>query len=181
LSSGPLSFRQIALDEASKIAEIDRSERVTLGYVVRDGRLVSEPVDWNIPRWTVDGHRDFNLETRIARLRERIESGDVAMGAFDDGLLVAYAVLHPGLTQGMAQLAELFVSRVHRKLGIARRLVERLIERARMEGATRLYVSSAPSESAVGFYLSQGFRLTPEPDPDLYRLEPDDIHMVRNL
>jgi GNAT superfamily N-acetyltransferase len=66
-------------------------------------------------------------------------------------------------------------------MGIARRLVKLLIEKARMEGAARLYVSSVPSESAVGFYQSQGFRLTPDPDPDLYRLEPDDIHMVRNL
>jgi predicted N-acetyltransferase YhbS len=181
VSSSPLTFRQLALDEASKIAEIDRSERITLGYFVRDGHLVPEPVQWDVPRWTVDAHGEFNVETRIAQLRERLESGDIAIGAFDDALLVGYVVLHPELNDEMAQLAELFVSRGHRRMGIARRLVKLLIEKARMEGAARLYVSSVPSESAVGFYQSQGFRLTPDPDPDLYRLEPDDIHMVRNL
>ena len=48
-------------------------------------------------------------------------------------------------------------------------------------GADQLYVSAVPSESAVGFYRSQGFRLADEVHPDLYELEPDDIHMIKEL
>jgi hypothetical protein len=55
--------------------------------------------------------------------------------------------------------------------------VERL---AMSRNATAIYVSSVPSDSAVGFYLSRGFKLT-EPLPDLWAREPDDIHMLLAL
>jgi hypothetical protein len=46
--------------------------------------------------------------------------------------------------------------------------------------ARGLYVSSVPTDSAVGFYLSRGFRPT-EPLPELLALEPRDIHMLLPL
>ena len=46
---------------------------------------------------------------------------------------------------------------------------------------TGLAFASVPTESAVGFYLRQGFQLTDEPDPELLALEPEDIHMVKQL
>jgi hypothetical protein len=49
---------------------------------------------------------------------------------------------------------------------------------ARDAGAHQMYVSSIPSSSAVDFYLAQGCRLAEEPDPDLYALEPEDIHLI---
>jgi N-acetylglutamate synthase-like GNAT family acetyltransferase len=60
-------------------------------------------------------------------------------------------------------------------------LVEEAIAQARRDGAERLYVSATPSESAVGFYLEQGFAPVKEPLPELYELEPEDIHMVKFL
>jgi hypothetical protein len=42
-------------------------------------------------------------------------------------------------------------------------------------------VSATESESAVSFYLSQGFRPTATPNPQMFELEPLDIHMVRPL
>jgi hypothetical protein len=42
-----------------------------------------------------------------------------------------------------------------------------------------MYVSAVPSESAVGFYQSQGFEPTDTPIPTLFELEPEDIHMVK--
>jgi hypothetical protein len=50
---------------------------------------------------------------------------------------------------------------------------------AKKAGAKRMYVSAVPSESAVGFYLSQGFEPTDTPIPALFELEPQDIHMVK--
>ena len=33
----------------------------------------------------------------------------------------------------------------------------------------------------MGFYRGQGFTPTPEPDPELLALEPEDIHMILDL
>ncbi len=116
--------------EAEKIAEIDRSEHVSLGYNYREGKLVSKEVDWHVPRWTSDSKGSFNVDRRIQELRARVESGDIALGAFDGDRLAGYIVLHEKLTDEMAQLAELFVSQTYRKQGIATRLTSKLVELA---------------------------------------------------
>ena len=66
-------------------------------------------------------------------------------------------------------------------MGLARQLVQTIVAMAEEHGADQLYVSATESESAVGFYLSQGFRPTSTPDPRMFELEPKDIHMVRPL
>ena len=47
--------------------------------------------------------------------------------------------------------------------------------------AENVYVSATPSESAVGFYKSLGFTLIAEPLPELFALEPEDIHMILKI
>ncbi|MHB0442614.1 GNAT family N-acetyltransferase, partial [Klebsiella pneumoniae] len=41
-----------------------------------------------------------------------------------------------------------------------------------------LYISSIPNKNTVDFYLAQGCRLADKPDPALFALEPEDIHLV---
>jgi ribosomal protein S18 acetylase RimI-like enzyme len=173
-------LRELARGEAERIAEIDRSEQIRIGYRVEDGVLRSEAVAWDVPRWTRDATGEPNLGARIRQLANRLEAGDRVIGAFDGELLVGYIALH-ALGPKLAQLAELFVSNGYRRQGIASRLTAALLERARASGARQLYVSAVPSESAVGFYRSQGFRLAEQVHPDLFCLEPEDIHMIREL
>ncbi len=45
-------------------------------------------------------------------------------------------------------------------------------------GASGLYISSIPNKNTVDFYLAQGCRLADKPDPALFALEPEDIHLV---
>jgi ribosomal protein S18 acetylase RimI-like enzyme len=95
--------------------------------------------------------------------------------------MVGIAVLRPGLSEGTAQLAGLFVSADYRRMGVAKRLTDEIVRLARESGARWLYVSATPSESAVGFYTSQGFRPTEHPNSELFALEPEDIHMIKQL
>jgi GNAT superfamily N-acetyltransferase len=95
--------------------------------------------------------------------------------------LVGLAVYRPRLTDQLAQLAALFVSRSHRRQGIAARLTAEACRQAQSDGHAGIYVSAIPSESAVGFYRGQGFVPTLDVHPELYKLEPEDIHMVKEL
>lgn len=81
----------------------------------------------------------------------------------------------------MAQLDALFVDKDHRQQGIAAHLTKLLEEQARADGHKRLYVSATESKSAVGFYTSQGFIPTQDTHPELFALEPNDIHMIKIL
>lgn len=81
----------------------------------------------------------------------------------------------------MAQSALLHVSREQRRNGIASLIATRIEEAAIRAGAHKLYVSATPTRSAVSFYRSRGFKLSDDPIPELLELEPEDIHMVKEL
>jgi len=48
-------------------------------------------------------------------------------------------------------------------------------------GDTQMVVSATPSVNTVRFYMGRGFRPTAEPLPELYALEPEDVHLSREL
>jgi ribosomal protein S18 acetylase RimI-like enzyme len=174
-----IGIKQLDNSNIGKIAEIDRSEHVTLNYVYKDGKLCTKHVDMHVPRWPADG--SWGFEARIRSAARTLEEGGTILGAFDGDLLVGYAALRPRLTESMAQLEMLFVSRGYRRRGIAKSLTAGIIQLAKEGSAVNLYVSATPSESAVGFYESQGFRLAEKVNPELYALEPEDIHMIKAL
>lgn len=177
-----ITIKQLAPADATRIAEIDRTERVRVGYTYRDGQLRAEAVDWDVPDFFPEGDGEHALKRQIDGLQcPLVEAGGVLYGALDGDRAVGLAALRYDLRPGMDQLLYLMVSDGYRRQGIASRLVARLFDVARERGARRMYVSATPSESAVGFYLRQGFRPTEAPLPELLEEEPEDIHMIVEL
>ena len=52
---------------------------------------------------------------------------------------------------------------------------------ARQAGDAELVVSATPSGNTVRFYLARGFEPMAHPLPELFELEPEDIHMRKAL
>lgn len=176
-----INFRWMKKDELIKLADMHREERIRVGYEIKDGVLISIDVDWNVPDWFVEGEGEHSINGMINFCSKHVDSGGRIIGAFNESCLVGVGVVTPEVRPGMAQLAFLHVSQKYRRRGIAVRLTEEMTNVARDTGAERMYVSATPSESAVGFYLSQGFVPTKAPLKELYELEPEDIHMVKDL
>ena len=176
-----VDIRRLATSDIIRIAEIDRSEHVTLGYVYRDGKLETRQVDWHVPRWFTDGRREHSVQALIDKWSPGLEQGGVLLGALDGDELAGLAMLRYKLSDTMAQLALLHVSRACRRQGIATRLFLEACQLASEDGATELYITATPSESAVGFYRSQGCRLAEQVNGELYAEEPEDIHMIKTL
>ncbi len=177
----PIDIRELPHTDLQRIAEIDRSEHVKREFEIQNGKLVSKPVDCHIPNWSDDPSHDFSVHTQIRQWAPVLEKGGVLLGAFEGDNLAGLAILRYRLTKNMAQLAFLHVSNGYRRKGIGTRLTEEVIRLARTSGACTLYVSATPSESAVGFYLSHGFQPSKEIHPELFEMEPDDIHMTRGI
>lgn len=165
----------MATDELTRVEEIDVSESGSTVYKVVEGKLTLTQEDWQ------RASRRSRWQPYVEEWGVLLERGGAAIGAFADGRLVGIAVIRYSLTDSMAQLAALFVDHDHRKQGIATALVAEVIRLAQADGACELYVSATPSQSAVGFYTSQGFTLAPVVNQDLFEREPEDIHMVRAL
>jgi GNAT superfamily N-acetyltransferase len=166
----------MAREELNRIAEIDVSESGDIRYKYGDGEIKATRKAWQRPQRSL-----AEWQHQVDDFVDAVEQGGVALGAFDGDLLVGLAVLRYKLTENMAQLAGLFVSKSHRRQGVAAQLTQEVIRLAQEDGARELYVSATPSESAVSFYKSQGFRLAEKVNRKLYALEPEDIHMTREL
>jgi len=168
--------RELTATELERVVDIDVSEEGSLTFVQDGVHLTARPAAHRRPPrpWA-------EWEPKVRRWQAFVLDGGVAVGAFEADRLVGVAVLRRGLEPGVDELAALFVDRDWRRRGVATALVESVMTIARDGGARVLYVSSAESDSAVGFYLSQGFRPLAEPNAELWEREPLDIHMARDL
>ncbi|PZD97264.1 GNAT family N-acetyltransferase [Paenibacillus sambharensis] len=172
-------YRELTMDDAEKLVEIDRSEHIDFTYELRNGEVVEVPAGHQCPNWDVDQVREL-----INRYKLELGLGGKAFGAFDNGVLAGFAVLghkFRGKKTDQLQVDLMYVSRTYRRQGIGTRLLEEIGQEARRRGAASLYISSTETASAVGFYRSNGSELADDIDEELFRLEPLDIHMIKKL
>lgn len=171
--------RELPASDIERIRDIDRSERIDQQYRTRDGHLELIDVDIDAARWGTAGSA-HPVEHYIDLWRRLLDDG-VLLGAMDGVRLVGLAIYRRRIADGLANLAVLHVSREYRRTGLGRRLTEDVVQRARAEGARRLYVSATPTRGTVDFYMRQGFEVAAMPDPHMFELEPEDIHLVMTL
>lgn len=175
---GGIEIRELGADAIELIREIDRSEHIDVHYTVKDGRLQSEPVEFEVPNWDAEGHGEYSSARLIAEFRPIVENGASLLGAFIDDRLAGMAIVDPSFEARTAWFAFLHVSRAYRRRGVAAALWAAGAEIATAADAATFYVSATPSGSALGFYTSRGCRLADAPHPALFAKEPDDIHLI---
>ena len=176
-----IQYRWLNESDLVMLAEIDRSEHITLTYHQEGGQLTTMAVDWQVPTWLSEGDGDHSLEQIIVFCSEHLKRGGIMKGAVVTDLLIGVGILHQDIRPSMDQLAFLHVSREYRRQGIASEITGDLCRLAREGGARSIYVSATPSESAVSFYRYHGFEPVTDPIPELYALEPEDIHLIKEL
>jgi ribosomal protein S18 acetylase RimI-like enzyme len=168
-------------DQVGLIAQIDRTEHIGTLYEVEAGELTAQVADIHVPRWFSDGAGPHSVQSYIDDLTPIVQRGATLLGVFDHDQLAGIAIIEERFEADMAWLVFLHVSNGYRRHGIGTALWTEAVARARNAGATSMYVSATPSESAVGFYLDRGCELVPRPHPLLYAEEPEDIHLIAHL
>ena len=181
MATSEISYRWMEPDEVSKLKDIDRSEKIRINYKYVEGELQARDVDWDAPAWFTEGDGAHTVASHIRFCEEHLARNGRMYGAFHEQKLVGIGIIQPDVAADTAQLAYLHVSNRYRQKGIGNRIAQELIGEARRTGAAKMYVSATPSGSAVNFYMGQGFRPTATPIPELFELEPDDIHMLMEL
>ena len=171
-----VSIRQMSPEELTLVEDIDVSESGHLFYHFIEGKIATKREAWHRSPRNAEAWGSY-----IERWKATLKRGGVALGAFDGKRLVGIAVLQYHLTEPMAHLVALFVSKDSRRQSIATQLMQEIMHLAKANGASQIYVSATPSESAIGFYRSQRFVLAQQVHKDLYALEPEDLHLIRQL
>ena len=170
-----ISSRNLLREEIAQIWNIDRVEVIDNIYRFENGTLVLRPHHFDVPGWPPGA-----AEKSTPILLDCFDRGGLFHGAFEGTELVGVVVLENkpiGKQKDQLQLKFLHVSRSYRNSGLGTQLFKRAKAAARERGARRLYISATPSENTVNFYLRFGCAVAAEPDPELFELEPEDIHL----
>jgi GNAT superfamily N-acetyltransferase len=176
-----ITYRRLVRADFERIGEIDRTERIDTLYVQQGDRLERRLGDFSAPAWFTEGEGEHSVAYQRAECERHLAAGGIALGAFANGQLVGIGIVRHHIRPGIAQVAFLYVSNGHRAHGIGRHLSEELERLAREKGDTTMVVSATPSLNTVRFYLHQGFEPTANPLPELYELEPEDVHLQKRL
>ena len=176
-----VELRRLDRTELSRVAEIDRREHIDVQYVQHGTELVARHGSWSSLAWDPDGHGEHSVKAQIHMLEHYVDAGGIALGAFVGEELVGIGAVVPHLRRGIAELAYLMVSAPSRTTGVGSRLCERLDEIARTAGDSSMVVTATPTGNTVRFYLGRGFEPMAEPLPELFELEPEDVHMRKVL
>ena len=177
----PIELTRLTREDLSRVADIDRSERIDVLYEQQGTQLRERRGTWNAAAWDRHGDGEYSVASQSRALEGYVEAGGIALGAFANGQLVGIGVVVPHLRPTIAQLAYLHVSKDFRATGIGRRLSDELDLIAREAGDTEIVVSATPSANTVRFYQSRGYELMAPALPELYELEPEDVHMRKML
>ena len=176
-----VEIRGLRRSELSRVAEIDRRERIDVQYVQHGTELVARQGSWSSLAWDPVGDGEHSVAAQLHMLEHYVDAGGIALGAYAGGRLVGIGVVVPHVRPGTAQLAFLHVSAPLRGTGIGSRLSEALDQMARRAGDSEMVVSATPSANTVRFYLGHGFQPMAEPLAELLELEPEDVHMHKAL
>jgi GNAT superfamily N-acetyltransferase len=176
-----IRYRRLERADLARIGGIDRTERIDTLYVQHGTELEELAGDWSARAWFDDGEGEHSVAAQRKGCEAYLDSGGTALGAFDGERLVGIGVVLPHLRPGVAQLAYLQVSDGYRGQGLGVRLTADLERIAREAGDATMVVSATPSENTVRFYLGRGYRPMAEPLPELFELEPEDVHLQKPL
>lgn len=172
--------RLLIEDDIQRLRLIDRAEVIDEFYRLQDGVLLRYA-----QHEVVEGWPQGEAEHDALILQQCYQRGGWLQGVFDGQALVAAAVVDclpiEGAGLDLRQLKFLHVSRAYRGLGLGRQLFAQAREQALIMGAQGLYVSATPSRHTVDFYTGLGCEPLAVPDPELLRLEPEDIHLYLRL
>lgn len=168
--------RLLRRDEVVQVWQIDRREVIEHLYSVEAGQLVLRPEFYDMRGWP-----QGEAEHYTPILLDCFDRGGWFLGLFDWGRLIGAVVLDPrrlGPDSDWLQLKFLHISHAYRRRGLGAHLFRLAATQALRQGASSLYVSATPSQNTVDFYMELGCRLCAKPDDELYRLEPEDIHLI---
>ena len=170
-----ISGRLLQRDEVEKVWTIDRREVIEAVYTASGGELSLHPEHFDMRGWPPG-----EAELYTSLLYACFDRGGWFYGLFEGDKLVGVAILDTqwlGERGDLLQLKFLHVSCLYRGQGLGQQLFDMAAAEARRRGAKGMYVSATPSEHTIQFYLARGCRLTAHPDPELFALEPEDIHL----
>ena len=157
------AFPEINLDG------FNRQQKITRIYVKKGDTYVLEEQP-GVMDWSIDKKREV--------AQDLMDSKYISYLAIEEARIIGFMSLVKELVSERMILDLIQLDMDFRGQGIGRKLWEKAVEEARLNGARELYISACPSEETICFYKSMGAEVTSNPIIAIAEDEPDDLQMV---
>ena len=165
-------YRQLRLEEATRIREIDASQYI--GRAWRDVNGIKQLIDIHYQ----DPDFPNGCENHLAALKKTITSGGFALGAFDNEDLIGFCSINSEIFGSKyILLDQIFISLPYRSKGIGKQLFMRSVPEAMKLGAEKFYICAGSSEETIAFYKALGCIEAMEINIKLYEEDIRDIQL----
>jgi len=176
-----IHYSQLHHSDFNTVNCIDRRDYSDTWCVVKNGAIVSEHREFKHPGFTV-----AHWNHMMSRFADNVQNGVIILfGAFDAGTLIGLSGLELkkqyGPENNLFNIGPMWISEGYRRQGIGKQLFAMMKQEARNRNIKYLYVSATPVPATVKFYINEGCVLLNKPDPELFALELEDIHLVLTL
>ncbi len=167
-----------------KTEEINRNflsgfvrNQLTKDVMVLSNGVLKKKKEQFLESWDEDKLAEISLH-----LKEVVNNSGVLVAAYDEHQVVGFANIESQIFNGgYMNLDYIHVSRDYRHLGIGKKLFERMCLEAKALGAKKLYISGHPNIYTQMFYKRMGCVLAQQLNEALYKAEPYDIHLEKEL
>jgi GNAT superfamily N-acetyltransferase len=169
-----LTYRELNAAESERIKEIDASD-----FIHRAWRSVNDTMQWVEINYQEEGYPD-GYENHLTALKETINGGGFAIGAFDDTRLIGFCSVNRdmfGKQYKYVLFDQQFISAEYRKKGIGKKLFYMAVEKAKEWGADKFYIYAGSSENTLAYYKSLGCKDAQEINQELYDGDPRDVQL----
>ena len=172
-----ITYKQLNIDDIHPniLNDFNRYQEVTKCWRKQNGEWVL--VD---NRFIDDWDEAKKKELATVYLPGTIERGGTVFGAFDGEKLIGFFALAGNLIGSRKQyirLISLQVSYEYRHKGIGKKLFALCVDAAKKFGAEKMYISAHSSQESQAFYRAMKCVETEEIIPELFEIEPFDVHM----
>ncbi len=147
----------------------NRQQKITRIYVKKHDTYVLEEQT---------GMMDWSMDKKREVAQDLMDSAYISYLALEEEEIVGFVSLVKELVSERMILDLIQVDTDFRGRGIGRKLWEKAVEEARLNGARELYISACPSEETIHFYKAMGAEVTDNPIIAIANDEPDDLQMV---
>ena len=167
-------YRQLGLEEAERIKEIDASQ-----FIGRAWRDVAGSKQLVVINYQDHGFPN-GYETHLSSLRGTIAGAGSALGAFDGDKLIGFCSVNPevfGVKYNYVLLDQIFISLPYRSKGIGKQLFMRSVKEGKNFGAEKFYICAGSAEETIAFYKAIGCIEAVEINSELYEEDTRDIQL----
>lgn len=169
-------YRELGKDEIciALFKDFNRYQDVKKCWRKENEKWIIKEVEF-IEKW---GEEEFKY--LVECLINTIEKGGCVLGAFQDGMLVGFAALENilfGSNREYLELSSLHTSYEKRGMGIGKKLISLIKEKAISMGAKKLYISAHSSVESQAFYKAVGCNEAAEYNKRLVEKEPCDCQL----